>query len=534
MNMFREVADIQTADMLQLPVPKANFHNIVIQPSDVQKEMVESLAERAEKVRNREVDSTKDNMLCITNDGRKLALDQRLINSLLPDYEQSKAAIATENIFKHWEDGKTDRLAQLVFCDLSTPKKVKAADSTEVDGEELADTFSNVYSDIRQKLIDKGVPESEIAFIHDADTEVRKKELFAKVRQGKVRVLLGSTFKMGAGTNCQDRLIALHHLDVPWRPSDLLQREGRIIRQGNKNPEVEVYRYVTEQTFDAYSYQLIENKQKFISQIMTSKSPVRSAEDVDEQALSYAEVKALATGNPLIIEKCDLEMQVGKLKLLKSSYLSQRYDLEDKTLKLYPAEIKRLTERIDGYEHDIAWEKEQPQPQKDTFVGMVVDGTMLWERKAAGTAILEACKAKTSPDPTPLGEYRGFQMELSFDSFSKAYEVTLKSALSHKVALGTDIGGNITRLDNLLAALPEKLDSCRQQLEAAQTRLVTAKAEIEKPFPQEAELSEKSQRLAEVNIALNLDKKDLEIADETPDECEAEPERERKSKDRER
>jgi N12 class adenine-specific DNA methylase len=529
MNMFREVADIQTADMLELPVPKANFHNIVIPPSDLQKEMVASLAERAEKVRNREVNSTVDNMLCITNDGRKLALDQRLMNPLLPDNGQSKTTIAAENIFRHWEDGRADRLSQLVFCDLSTPKKVKAADGAEVDGEEPGYTFSNVYSDIRQKLTDKGVPENEIAFIHDADTEVRKKELFAKVRQGKVRVLLGSTFKMGAGTNCQDRLIALHHLDVPWRPSDLEQREGRIIRQGNKNPEVEVYRYVTEQTFDAYSYQLIENKQKFISQIMTSKSPVRSAEDVDEQALSYAEVKALATGNPLIIEKCDLEMQVGKLKLLKSSYLSQRYSLEDKTLKQYPADIKRLTELVKGYEHDIEWVKQQPQPQKDVFIGMVVEGIAHSERKAAGTAILEACKAKTTPDPTPLGEYRGFQMELSFDSFNKAYEITLKGALSHKVALGTDIGGNITRLDNILAGLPEKLDACRQQLEAAQSQLVAAKAEIEKPFPQETELAEKSQRLAEVNIALNLDKREIEVVDAEPDEGDAAPDRKEKA-----
>ena len=519
MAMFREKADIQTADMLKLPVPKANFHNIIIPPSEMQKEMVVELAERAERVRNKMVDSHEDNMLCITNDGRKLALDQRLMNPMLPDDNGSKSAIAAENIFRHWDEGKAEKLTQLVFCDLSTPK---------------ADGSFNVYDDIRDKLIAKGVPAEEIAFIHDADTETKKKELFAKVRHGKVRVLIGSTQKMGAGTNVQDRMIAIHHLDVPWRPSDMTQREGRGIRQGNKNPEINIYRYVTEGTFDAYSYQLIENKQKFISQIMTSKSPVRSAEDVDEQALSYAEIKALATGNPLIIEKCDLEMQVGKLKLLKAAHLSQRYDMEDKVLTHYPAEIKRLTERIAGYERDIAYVLGQPQSQKDVFVGIIIGGKQYLDKKEAGTAILNACKAMTNPDAVPLGEYRGFPMNLSFDSFAKEYRITLKGQLSHSGSLSTDIFGNLTRLDNLIDGFSDKLAVCRRQLDNSKNQLESAKSELDKPFPQEAELTEKSARLSEVNIMLNLDKKDNELVDGTPDEGDSVGQPEKRSKSRER
>jgi ribosome biogenesis SPOUT family RNA methylase Rps3 len=509
MAMFRSTADIQTADMLHLPVPKANFHNIVVAPSEMQQEMVAGLADRAEKVRDRQVPPNVDNMLCITNDGRKLALDQRLMNPLLPDHAESKSNIAVGNIFKHWEDGKAERLTQLVFCDLSTPKS---------DG-----TF-NVYDDIRDKLIAKGVPAEEIAFIHNADNEVKKKELFAKVRQGKIRVLMGSTAKMGAGTNVQDRLIAIHHLDVPWRPSDLTQREGRGIRQGNLNPEIEIYRYVTEKTFDAYSYQLIENKAKFIAQIMTSKSPVRSAEDVDEQALSYAEVKALATGNPMIIEKCQLEMDVGKLKLLKSSYLSQKYALEDKIIKHYPAEIRRLTERIEGYEADIA---KVAGLQLDGASYPIAIGEKTYDcddkemKKAAGAAILEACKKMTSPDPVPLGRYREFDMDLSFDTFSKEYRVTLKGALSHTVPLGSDIYGNITRLDNALKGLDEKLVSVQQQLENSKAQMTAAKADADVPFPQEAELAEKTKRLSEVNIALHLDKREPEFVDAAPDEGES-------------
>ena len=516
MAMFREVADIQTAETLNLPVPKANFHNVVVQPSEIQLEMVEGLAERAEKVRNKMVDSHEDNMLCITNDGRKLALDQRLMNPMLPDYEQGKSAIAAENIFRHWEEGKADRLTQLVFCDLSTPKK---------DG-----SFS-VYYDLRTKLTAKGVPAEEIAFIHDADTEARKKELFAKVREGKVRVLMGSTQKMGTGTNVQDRIIAMSRLDVPWRPSDISQQNGRGIRQGNRNPEVHIYTYVTSGTFDAYSYQLIETKQRFISQIMTGKSPVRSAEDVDEQALSYAEIKALATGNPMIIEKCELEMQVSKLKLLKASHLSQRYDLEDRLLKRYPAEIKRLTERITGYEKDIETIKGVVMP--DGYP-MVVKGIPFTpeDKKSAGTAILEACKSMANPEPIHLGCYRNFDMELSFDVVSREYRITLKSALSHAVPLGDNAFGNITRLDNALEGMEPKLASCKEQLEQAKTQMANAKTEVEKPFPQEADLAEKTARLAEVNIALNLDKREPELVEGSPDESEMDAPNKDRGRDR--
>jgi N12 class adenine-specific DNA methylase len=516
MNMFREVADIQTAEMLHLPVPKANFHTVVVEPSEMQQEMVANLAERTERVRNRMVDSHVDNMLCITNDGRKLALDQRLMNPMLPDFEGSKAVTAVTRIFKHWENGRDERLAQLVFCDLSTPKN---------------DGSFNVYDDIRQKLVARGVPTEEIAFIHDANTEQKKKDLFAKVRTGTVRVLMGSTAKCGTGMDVQDRLIALYDLDVPWRPSDMVQRLGRIVRQGNMNPEVEIYRYVTEKTFDAYSYQLIETKQRFVSQVMTGKSPVRSAEDVDEQALSYAEIKALATGNPMIIEKCDLEMQTAKLKLLKASHLSQRYNLEDRLLKHYPAQIRGLTEKIAGLECDIATVAANPKAQGDGFVGIVLKDTPYTDKKAAGTAILEACQAMTNPDPVPLGSYRGFTMDLSYDAFSKEYRATLKGALSHTVNLSNDIFGNITRLDNALEGFPAKLSSCQEQLETEKVQMENAKAEVERPFPQEAELAEKTARLAEVNIALNLDKRENELVDAEPDEGEADAP-ERKSKDR--
>jgi len=517
MSMFREVADIQTAETLNLPVPQANFHNVVVEPSEMQIEMVAGLAERAEKVRAKMVDPTKDNMLCITNDGRKLALDQRLMNGMLPDYEGNKAGIAADNIFKHWEDGKADRHTQLVFCDLSTPKN---------------DGSFNVYEDVRNKLIAKGIPKEEVAFIHEADTETKKKELFSKVRQGKVRVLMGSTFKCGSGMNVQDRIIALHRLDCPWRPSDIAQQNGRAIRQGNSNPEVDIYTYITEKTFDAYSYQVIENKQKFISQIMTSKSPVRSAEDVDEQALSYAEIKALATGNPLIIEKCQLEMDVGRLKLIKSSFLSQRYDLEDKILKHYPSEIKRLTERIDGFTHDVARVSEQPQPKDGEFIGMKVNSTMYQERKEAGAAILEVCKTMENPAPIPLGEYRGFPMELTFAVAAREYQVILRGQLSHFVTLGDDPVGCVTRIDNVIEGFSAKLINNNEQLAAIKTQLETAKVEVEKPFSQETELTEKSARLNEINIALNLDEKDHELVDGAPDEGDGADQPERKDRER--
>ena len=433
MAMFKEVADIKTADMLELPVPEAHFHNVAVKPSEMQKEMVASLAERAEKVRGGGVDSSVDNMLKITNDGRKLALDQRMLNDMLPDFEGSKINACVDNIYRIWEETADKKSAQLVFCDLSTPKN---------DG-----TFS-VYNDIRKKLIERGVPESEVRFIHEADTDVKKKELFQKTRKGEVRVLLGSTQKMGAGTNVQDRLIALHDVDCPWRPSDLEQRSGRIIRQGNSNPDVDIYRYVTEQTFDAYLYQLVEGKQKFASQIMTSKSPVRSAEDIDETALSYAEIKMLATGNPYIKEKMDLDIQVQKLKLLKSNFLSEKYALEDKIIKYYPQRITALENRIEGLKQDVDTAKQHPKPTDDRFVGMEVKGVFYSEKADAGKAIINACKQMNSPDPIPLGKYRGFETELLFNTAERNYEVRLKGATSRNVPLGDDAHGNIIRLDN--------------------------------------------------------------------------------------
>jgi len=503
MSMFRMVADIQTGEMLKLPVPKANFHNEVIKPSEWQKEMVLELADRAEKIRDGDVDPKIDNMLLVTNDGRKLALDQRIINPMLPDEPEGKVSTCANNVFRIWEEHKDKRSTQLVFSDLSTPK---------------GDGSFNVYDDLKQKLIAKGIPEHEVAFIHNADTETKKKELFAKVRKGQVRVLIGSTQKMGAGTNVQDRLIALHDLDAPWRPSDLAQRLGRIVRQGNKNPEVEIFRYVTEGTFDGYMFQLIENKQKFIAQIMTGKVPVRMAEDIDETALSYAEIKALATGNPLIIEKAQLESDVNKLKILHASHLNQKYALEDKIHKEYPREMKRLTERIDGYTKDIQTAAQHTPADKDSFPPMKIGGILYAEKADAGKALIEACKAMTSPDAVPLGEYRGFQMILSFDSFGKEYKVTLAGALSHTVALGTDIHGNITRLDNRLEGFAAALTGCKDDLAGVQKQMESAKSEVDRPFPQDTEFKEKSARLKELDILLNMDQKDNTILDMEPDE----------------
>jgi len=506
MSMFKMTADIQTADMLNLPVPKANFHTEVIKPSEWQKEMVSELAERAQAIRDGDVDPTVDNMLLVTNDGRKLALDQRLINPMLPDDPNSKVTFCSENVYRIWGETKDKRLTQLVFCDLSTPK---------------GDGNFNVYDDLKVKLTAKGIPAEEIAFIHEANTETQKKEMFAKVRKGQIRVLMGSTQKMGAGTNVQDKLTALHDLDCPWRPSDLAQRLGRIVRQGNKNPEVEIFRYVTEGTFDSYLYQLVENKQKFIAQIMTSKTPVRVAEDVDETALSYAEIKALATGNPLIIEKAQLESDVNKLKILHASHLSQKYALEDKILKEYPQAIKRQTERIAGYKADIETVTKHPA-DKDHFPPMKIGGNIFAEKADAGKAIIEACKAMTSPDPVPMGEYRGFQMVLSFDTFAKEYKVTLSGALSHTVKLGSDIHGNITRLDNALEGLANSLQNCENSLTDTQTQLKSAQGEVLRPFPQEQEYLTKSMRLNELNALLNMDEKDNTILDYEPDEGETE------------
>lgn len=508
MAMFKEIADIKTADMLDLPVPKAVFHNISVKPSEIQKQMVAELAERAERVRNGMVDAKEDNMLKITNDGRKLALDQRLINPLLPDFEDSKLNACVDAMFETWERGSEKRLTQLFFCDLSTPKN---------------DGSFNVYDDIRQKLIARGVPADEIKFIHEADTEAKKLELFKKVRRGDVRILMGSTQKMGAGTNVQNKLAASSDLDCPWRPSDLEQRLGRSIRQGNENAEVHIYRFVTEETFDAYLYQLVEGKQKFASQIMTSKSPVRSCEDIDETALSYAEIKMLATGNPHIKEKMDLDIQVQKLRLLKSSFLSEKYALEDKIIKFYPQEIARRTDVIAGLKSDIERVAEHPKPSDETFVGMTVKGAFYSEKADAGNAILEACKAMTNPEPIPLGEYRGFTMELYFEA--REYKVRLKGELGYPVTLGMDTFGNITRLDNALEGLPKRLEMNEMELDNIKKQFETAKVDVERPFPQEEELKAKTDRLNELNALLNVDKRENEIVGGEPDEGEEPPEK---------
>ena len=489
MSMFKEVADIKTADQLHLPVPEAKFETVVVQPSEIQKEMVADLSERAAAVHGGSVDPSVDNMLKITSDGRKIGLDQRLMNPLLPDDPNSKLNACVQNVLRIWEEGQADRLTQLLFCDLSTPKG---------DG-----TF-NVYEDIRDKLVAAGVPREEIAFIHDADTEAKKKELFGKVRTGEVRVLLGSTQKMGAGTNVQDRLVAVHHLDVGWRPADMTQRNGRIIRQGNRNKQVQIFQYVTEGTFDAYLYQTLENKQKFISQIMTSKSPVRSCDDVDEQALSYAEIKALCAGNPLIREKMDLDVDVAKLKVLRADHQSKHFRLEDQLLKYFPAEIEAQQSRNKGFEADIQTVESHPLPEEG-FVGIELAGKHYAEKADAGDALLALCKEIKSTEGIPVGSYRGFQMELSYDTFEKQFQITLKGEMSHRVSLGTDARGNLTRLDNALAGIPGRLERGREQLENLRNQQSAAQVELTKPFPQEAELAEKSARLAELDAALSMD-----------------------------
>lgn len=503
MAMFKQVADIKTADTLNLPTPTPHYHNVAVKPSEMQKTMVADLAERAEKVRDGNVDPSVDNMLKITNDGRKLALDQRMINPMLPDNEGSKINACVDNIFTIWQDNTEKKSAQLVFCDLSTPKP---------------DAEFSVYTDIRQKLIERGVPESEIRFIHEAKTEVQKQELFKKVRKGEVRVLLGSTQKMGAGTNVQNKLIALHDIDCPWRPSDLEQRSGRIIRQGNENPDVEIYRYVTEETFDAYLYQLVEGKQKFAAQIMTSKSPVRTAEDIDDTALSYAEIKMLATGNPYIKEKMDMDIQVNKLKMLKSYYLSQKYDLEDKIIKFYPQEIALQTARIKGLKADLETQKTHPKEIDGKFVGMTIQGTEYKDKAEAGKAIIEFCKTKTNADTEILGEYRGFKMEIEFNQYERAYVVTLRENSSYHITLGTDIHGNITRLDNAIDGIESRLDKAEEQLANTQAQLETAKVEVEKPFAQEDELQQKMARLTELNALLDMNQGDVPVVGGEPDE----------------
>lgn len=503
MQMFREVADIQTADMLELPVPKVNYHNIKTKPSEIQTDMVAGLAKRAEKVRARLVEPNIDNMLKITNDGRKLALDQRLIDLMLPDDPTSKVNACVDNVYRIWEEHADIKATQLLFCDLSTPKN---------------DGSFNVYEDIREKLIARGIPTEQVRFIHEATTDAQKKELFAKVRSGEVRVLLGSTPKMGAGTNVQDRLIAIHNLDCPWRPSDLEQRQGRIERQGNMFPEVEVYHYVTEQTFDAYLYQLVESKQKFISQIMTSKSPVRSAEDVDEVALSFAEVKMLATGDERFKEKMDLDMQVAKLKVLKQSYLSEHYDLEDRILKYFPREIKELEERIVSYESDAAL-AEQHKPQgEDKFCPMTLKGMTYTEKADAGEMLLAVCKENPLSNPVEIGSYRGFKMEVYYDSFNTHYCLNLCGKAKHKVDLGSDALGNLTRIENEIGKIPARLEAAKTRKVETLQQLANAKTEVLKSFAFEDELKEKTDRLNALNIELNLDEKDTPVMDTEPEQ----------------
>lgn len=491
-SVFKEAADIKTADMLNLPVPEAQYENVVLKPSEYQKEMVASLANRAEAVRNQLVSPYQDNMLRITNDGRKLALDQRLINEMLPADENSKVAVCAEKSYHIWEETTSERSTQLIFCDLSTPRKNR-------------DESFSVYDELKSLLMKKGVPEDEIAFIHDANTDQKKAELFAKVRSGQVRFLIGSTSKMGAGTNVQDRLIALHHLDVPWRPSDIEQQEGRILRQGNRNRKVKIFRYVTEGTFDAYSWQLIENKQKFISQIMTSKSPVRSCEDVDESALSYAEVKALATGNPYIKEKMDLDIQVSRLRLLKANYTSQKYRMEDNIVQHYPRQIVMVKELIEKLEQDIALYEQNAATSKDKF-HMQVGSGVYDTRKDAGNAIIKLCQ--TDADETAkIGTYLGFSMNIKFDSFNRKFVLRLKGTMNHPVEIGSDPVGNIIRLDNVLKTMPDKLAEAKDRLETLTNQLESAKIEVTKPFQQEEELAEKLKRLAELNALLNMDEK---------------------------
>lgn len=505
MAMFKLVADIKTADMLHLPVPEVQYHNIAVKPSEIQKRMVESLGERAERIRGGGVSASVDNMLKVTNDGRKLALDQRMIDPLLPDEDGSKVNACVGEVYRIWSETADQKSAQLLFCDISTPKN---------------DGLFNVYDDIRKKLIARGIPAEEIKFIHEADTEAKKQELFKKVRRGEVRVLIGSTAKMGAGTNVQNKLIASHDLDCPWRPSDLEQRAGRTVRQGNENPVVGLYRYVTEETFDAYLYQLVEGKQKFASQIMTSKSPVRSADDIDETALSYAEIKMLATGNPYIKEKMDLDIQVQKLRLLKSSYLSEIYALEDKIIKYFPQQIAVKTELISALESDLATAQEHPKPTDDRFVGIEVKGAFCSEKAEGGQKIIDACQQMNSPDPITLGTYRGFGLELSFDTMERTYKVKIRGAASRTISLGTDPAGNITRIDNAIEKISDNLEAVKAELEGLEKQFEVAKEEVKKPFAKEQELKEKTDRLNVLNGLLNVDKRDNELADDAPDEGE--------------
>ena len=523
MNLFKEVADIKTADQLHLPTPEVAYHTIATKPTQIQQDMVKALSERASKVHSGAVSPDVDNMLKITSDGRKLGLDQRIINPMLPDEETTKVNQCVANILQYWRDGEADKLTQLVFCDISTPKtapsqrtakaspgtldnpEIRALESA-IPLEESSDTPFTVYEDVRQKLIAAGMPPEQIAFIHDANTEVKKRELFAKVRSGQVRVLMGSTAKMGAGTNVQDRLVALHDLDCPWRPRDLTQRKGRIERQGNQNKLVHVCRYVTEGTFDAYLWQTVENKQKFISQIMTSKSPVRSCEDVDATALSFAEIKALCAGDPRIKERMDLDIEVSKLKIMKADHNSKQFRLEDSLLKYFPEKIEEHKGFVRGLEADMQTLAAHPLPAEG-FVGMEIRGDRLTDKENAGAALLDTCKEVKGKDPVQIGSYRGFTMSVAFDSMWKTYTLTLKGRMTHRVELGSDARGNLVRIENALDKMPERLRSVQEQLENLYNQQAAAKAEVGKPFPQEQELAAKTARLIELDMELNLDGK---------------------------
>ena len=533
MAMFKEVADIQTAETLKLPVPKTNRKTIVVKPSDIQKAMVKGLGERAEKIRKDKINPKIDNMLKITNEGRKLALDQRMLNPMLPDFEGSKVNSCANNVYEIWEKNKDKKSTQLVFCDLSTPKLGSEENPFEMENVngvwQLKEwQFTDVYTDLKRKLIAKGIPENEIAFIHTADTETKKKELFAKVKTGEIRVLMGSTAKMGAGTNVQNKIKAIHHLDVPYRPSDLQQQDGRGVRQGNENDEIDIFNYVTEETFDAYMYQMLQRKQEFISQIMTSKAIVRSAEDIDDKALSYAEIKALAAGNPLIIRKTELDNKVAKLKLLKQNHLNQIYTLEDMIIKYYPVEIKRLQDKIANVKSDIKLVGENTHiDNEEKFSTMIINDKTYNTKESTGKEILEICKKKESPEPELIGEHRGLKMLLGIDGWSKKFILHLQGKETYTIDLGDDARGNITRIENAIDGIVKELDSAKEKLQETERQFNNAKEEIKTPFIKEEELKQLTKELDEINISLNLDEKDKEILDDE----EQEEKEEKKDKD---
>lgn len=508
-SLFKEVADIQTAETLNLPTPEFENINVVVKPSEIQQEMVKALGERAEKIRSGAVDATEDNMLKITNEGRKLALDQRLINPLLPDSESSKVNSCCENIYRIWDENSEKKSTQLVFCDLSTPKDLKGYEKEE---------FTDIYNELKKKLIQKGIPPDEIAFIHEADNEVKKKELFSKVRKGQVRVLIGSTQKMGAGTNVQDKLIATHHLDCAWKPSDLTQRNGRMIRQGNENKKVYVYSYVTEKTFDSYMYQLVEQKQKFISQIMTSKTPARTMEDIDDKALTYGEIKALATGNPKILEKTSLDTDVAKLRLLKQEFMNQKYSLQDKIIKYFPEEIARLNNKIGAMEEDTIKLQEYTRPNADGFSPMKINGIIYTEKQEAGKSLLQSINNLKSMETREIGEYRGFTMEISFDSITRNIRLKLKNKFSYSIDLGTDVNGNITRINNCLENIAKDIPHERDLLDNTYFQLENAKQESQKEFPKEQELQEKLRKLEEINAELKINENEHEMLGDEKEE----------------